>query len=160
MQAQKCLCTMYLNEMCQANIQWLQVKLHCGMTKVRLLWNNYFHPRGHNAFMKLTCSACSSECQLYMATFQGVVCWVSNNRGWQLIKGGVCMREQPCLFSSMCEERRVDCSCVPSILDTQRVFHLWANWKNSRLEMPMKLINTTCELSPLRILAPHNHVMK
>ena len=33
----KCLCTMYLNEMCQAIIQWLQVKLHCGMTKAIIM---------------------------------------------------------------------------------------------------------------------------
>jgi len=36
-------CTMYLNEMCQVNILWWPVKLHCGMTKFRLLSNSYFH---------------------------------------------------------------------------------------------------------------------
>ena len=30
--------------MCQINIQWWRVKLHCGLTKFRLSWNSYFHP--------------------------------------------------------------------------------------------------------------------
>ena len=96
---------------------------------------SYLHPCGHNAFMKLISSAHSSECQLHMATFQGVVYWVSNNRGWQLlIKGGVWENSHVCFPVHVRVKRRVGCSCVPSILDTQSIFHLWPNQKKARLE--------------------------
>ena len=58
-----------------------------------------------------------------------------------LIKGGVWENSHVCFPVHVRVKRRVDCSCVPSSLDTQSVFHLWPNWKKTRLEMPMNLIN-------------------
>jgi len=79
MRAQKLLCTLYLNEICQVNIQWWQVKLHCGLTKFRLLWNNYFHPYMSAMWMwkhkrvPIPC-ACTVHCHAWAIFCNTMVC--------------------------------------------------------------------------------------
>ena len=63
----------------QVNIQWGQVKLHCSLTKFRLLWNSYFHPcmgavwMGEHKECPPPC-ACKVHCHAWALLCNTMVC--------------------------------------------------------------------------------------